>query len=149
MTNQIKPKYFAKMREEAKPLLLALNDNGFEVKDNQQVFFLLLNDTPLGYIALEKSNPTVLELKRIFVSPLYRRQKVGHYLLKFLEITVKTKGFLGIIVFSPLEFCNYFAMNGFKNNDGEVVVINGVQGLKMQKELVMPFHRKAKNRRPF
>lgn len=46
MANQIKPKYFAKMREEAKPLLLALNDHGFEVKDNQQVFFLLLNDTP-------------------------------------------------------------------------------------------------------
>ena len=40
-------------------------------------------------------------------------------------------------------------MNGFKNNDGEVVVIDGVQGLKMHKELVMPFHRKAKNRRPF
>lgn len=82
MANQIKPKYFAKMREEAKPFLLALNDQGFEVKDNQQVFFLLLNDTPLGYIALEKSNPTVLELKRIFVSPLYRHQKVGHYLFE-------------------------------------------------------------------
>lgn len=108
---------------------------------------LYLDDEPLGTARIVKVDPETYKLGRVAVRKKYRGQKVGTYLIKFMEVKARTMGCRKLITDAQLDKMGFYESVGFKEDpNGEVFLEEGVPHMRMSKEIVRI--RKKRSRRP-
>ena len=92
--------------------------------------------TPIGVGSFLEIDPEAWEIVNLSVRGNCRHQKVGTYILKFMETKIKELGGRWSIAFIHLEMKDFFVKNNYHiSNDGEFVEKDGDMYLKMAKFL--------------
>lgn len=70
-----------------------------EISNLNYVVLVLLDNKPVGCGAISNYNQTAMEIKRMYVTPSYRGQKIGECILSELEKWTQELGFNKCILF--------------------------------------------------
>ena len=91
---------------------------------------------PIGVGSFIESDPETWEITSFYVHEKLRGQKIGSYILKFIQTKIRDLGGRWCIVFMPLAQKNFLLKNGYhESNNGEIIEKNGDMYLKMAKFL--------------
>lgn len=97
---------------------------------------LYLDGKPVGTARLLEIDPETYRIGRVAVLEEYRRQKIGSYLVKFLEVKAKTLGARKIILGAQADKTEFYKKLGYRMNpDGEAYLDEGHPHVMMEKKL--------------
>ena len=108
------------------------------VGDDDPCWCLVLyyNKTPIATGRLLEIDPETYRIGRVAVLPEYRHKKIGTYVLKFLEVKIKTLGGHKAVLHAQLDKKGFYEKCGYSPNaDGEIDYDEGHPHLMMEKEL--------------
>jgi|LAHS01.1.fsa_nt_gb predicted GNAT family N-acyltransferase len=118
------------------------------VGDDDPCWCLVLyyNKLPIATGRLLEIDPETYRIGRVAVLKEYRGKKIGTYVLKFLEVKIKTLGGHKAILHAQLEKKGFYEKCGYQvSPEGEIDYDEGHPHLMMEKEL----KKKNPRRRPF
>jgi predicted GNAT family N-acyltransferase len=105
---------------------------------------LYLDDKPIGTARLVEVDPETYRVGRVAVLKEYRHQKVGTYLLKYLEVKVKTLGGRKMILGAQEDKVQFYMKNGYHlDPNGEAYLDEGHPHVMMEKILKFKKYRRT------
>ena len=103
---------------------------------------LYLDKEAMGTGRLIKIDPTTYAIGRVAVRKKFRHQKVGTYILKFLEKKAVTIGANKIELHAQVDKIPFYVKNGYHIvGDGEIYYEEGIPHQTMEKTLERPKRR--------
>ena len=111
----------------------------FEVDESGYIHLVLfLDEAPIATARIKKLDPEKYQLQRMAVRKPFRSLKIGTYTLKFCQTKIKTLGGREVVLEAQLDKADFYAKNGYKPIDGEVVYDQGYPHIWMRKVIVRP-----------
>jgi len=119
--------------------------NEFDEEDERAIHLVLyLDKKPIGVARLVEVDPETYRLGRVAVIKEYRHHKVGTYLVKFMEVKVKTLGGRKVILGAQADKVGFYEKLGYRPNpNGEVYLDEGHPHIMMEKQLKFRKRREA------
>jgi predicted GNAT family N-acyltransferase len=97
---------------------------------------LYLDGTPIATGRIQEVDPETYRIGRVAVRKPYRGRKVGTYLVKFLEVKIKTLGGRKVVLHSQLEKKGFYETLGYKvSGEGLIDYEEGHPHVMMEKAL--------------
>lgn len=129
--------------EKNEDVINAINKVGFKERkpflpSERTPWYLIIyyQNIPIGVASFIESDPETWEITSIYVLEKLKKQKIGSYLLKFMQTKIRDLGGRWAIIYSPLALKSFFLKNGYHvSNNGEIIENNGDILLKMAKFL--------------
>lgn len=120
-----------------------VEEQGFqeEFEDDESIYIhlvLFLDDKPISTARIKKLDPERYQLQRMAVLKPFRGLKIGTYTLKFCQTKIKTLGGREIVLEAQLDKSGFYAKNGFKPIDGEIVYDQDYPHIWMRKVIIRP-----------
>ncbi|MDY5441279.1 MAG: GNAT family N-acetyltransferase [Candidatus Enteromonas sp.] len=107
-----------------------------EFEDSSWCLVLFLDETPIATGRIRALDPATYAVERIAVLPAFRGQKVGTYLLRFLETKIKTLGAYKARLNSQADKVGFYQKQGYQiQGDGEVFYEENCPHVAMEKDL--------------
>lgn len=106
-----------------------------ESEDSSIHLVLYLNEAPIACGRITKIDPDTYQIGRIAVMKAYRGQKVGTYVLKFLENKIKQLGGRKAILHSQYDKADFYKKSGYVISTGEIEEEQGYPHIWMHKNL--------------
>jgi Predicted acyltransferase len=123
--------------------------NEFDEEDARAIHLVLyLDKKPIGVARLVEIDPETYRLGRVAVVKEFRHQKVGTYLVKYMEVKVKTLGGRKIILGAQADKVGFYAKLGYRPDpNGEVYLDEGHPHVMMEK--ILKFKKRSGPFRPY
>jgi predicted GNAT family N-acyltransferase len=100
---------------------------------------LYFNGAPIATGRIMEIDPETYRIGRLAVLKEYRNKKIGTYVLKFLEVKIKTLGGRKAILHAQLDKKAFYEKSGYRlSPDGEVDYDEGHPHIMMEKVIVKP-----------
>ena len=120
-----------------------VEEQGFreEFEDDESIYIhlvIFLDDEPISTARIKKLDPERYQLQRMAVRKPFRSMKIGTYTLKFCQTKIKTLGGREVVLEAQLDKADFYAKNGFKPIDGEIVYDQDCPHIWMHKTIVRP-----------
>jgi len=139
----IEPKFSIGLPEDARMIRqkVFVDEQGYQhefVGDDGTCWCLVLyfNHEPIATGRILEVDPETYRIGRVAVLKPYRHKKIGTYVLKFLEVKIKTLGGHKAILHAQLEKQGFYEKCGYHvSGEGEIDYDEGHPHLMMEKEL--------------
>ncbi len=107
-------------------------------------WFLIIyfKNIAIGVASFIESDPETWEITSIYVREQLRHQKIGSYMLKFMQTKIRDLGGRWAIIHIPFAMKDFVLRNGYhESNDGEIIEKSGGVYLKTAKFLCQKSYR--------
>jgi predicted GNAT family N-acyltransferase len=151
LVGMIEPKFSLGLPKDAQMIRqkVFVEEQGYQhefVGDDDPCWCLVLyfNGLPIATGRILEIDPETYRIGRVAVLKEYRGKKIGTYVLKFLEVKIKTLGGHHAILHAQVEKKGFYEKCGYQvAGSGEIDYDEGHPHVMMEKEL------KSKNRRKY
>lgn len=114
--------------------------------DDDDCWCLVLyrDQQPIATGRIKEVDPETYRIGRVAVLPEYRGKKIGSYVVKFLQVKIKTLGGHKAILHAQLDKEGFYAQLGYREIDGVIDEEEGHPHIMMGKELKRKYPRKSR-----
>lgn len=142
----IEPKFYLGLPPEARMIRqkVFIDEQHFKEEftgDDEGCWCLVLfhDEKPIATGRIQEVDPETYRVGRVAVLKEYRGKKIGSYLLKFLEVKIKSLGGRKAILAARYDKRDFYLKQGYKfADDGEVFYEEYCPHINMEKILVRP-----------
>lgn len=132
---RIEPEFHKSINDELRAFLASLGAKEPIFSNPELWVSLRLEDRIIAAAIYERNDPMTYYLHFIGVEEKYRLNKVGHYLLGFSCVYLKTHGAAEIITDVPVPLLDFFIAEGFLDvSAGQCEVKNGHYTIRHKKD---------------
>jgi len=114
------------------PLGLKLSDNDTADEDQQLHFAVFQDGTLLACVVAKALGSGAVKLRQMTVCPQQQRKGVGRQLLRFVENTLRQRGFQRIEMSARQSAIGFYEKLGYRTA-GESYIEQGIPHIKMQR----------------